>query len=381
MDDFSSRRVNNMQHSVSAKEKQIWLWHHRLGHPSFSYMKHLFPQLFSNLNYSDFKCDTCILAKIHCVPFPISPNKCDIPFVLIHYDVQGPSPIITVSSIRWFVTFVNDCTGMTWLYLLKHKDEAFGVFHAFHAMIKNQFSSKVRVLKSDNGGEYVNQDFQAYFQLNGLLHETSCAQNPQQNGVVERKNRHILETTRALLIGTKVPGRHQDDVVVTTVHLLNQMPSKVLHFKTPLQALSNHVNLPSILLIPPCIFECVAFVHLQKNQQTKLDPCTIHCIFLWYATKKKKGYRCYNPSTKCTYVTMDVTFLESENYYSSTVSTSRLQGETCDAEQKWWDCPRLEEVQETGLAPESGKEIRGGNEVVTVEENKEDSVESEEGST
>lgn len=160
MDDFSSGRVNNIQHSIVTKEKQIWLWHRRLGHPSFDYMKYLFPQLFSNLNHLDFKCDTCILAKSHRAPFPINSNKCDIPFNLIHSDVWGPSPFTTVLGIHCFVTFVDDCTRMTWLYLLKLNDEVFDTFCAFHAKIKNQFSGKVQILRSDNGGEYVNQNFQ-----------------------------------------------------------------------------------------------------------------------------------------------------------------------------------------------------------------------------
>ena len=198
--------------------------------------------------------------------------------------------------------------------------------------------------------------------------------------MAERKNRHILETARALLIGMNVPSHHWDDTVVTAVHLLNRMPSKVLQFKTPLQILSTHFSLPSILLIPPRIFGCVAFVHLHKNQRTKLDPCAVRCIFLGYATNKK-GYRCYNPATKRTFVTMDVTFLESENYYSSPVLPSCLQGETWDEDQKWWDCPRLEEVQETDQKSaelKSGEEIRSGNEAITVEDNKEVSEINEE---
>jgi hypothetical protein len=90
---------------------------------------------------------------------------------------------------------------MTWLYLLKCKDEVFGVFCAFYAIIQNQFSTKIRNLRLDNGGEYANQDFVQYFHKHGLLHELSCSQTPQQNGVAERKNRHILETAHALLIG------------------------------------------------------------------------------------------------------------------------------------------------------------------------------------
>lgn len=105
-------------------------------------MKYVFLELFSNLHDLDLKCETCILAKSHRASFPISLNKSNILFTLIHYDVWEPSPITTVSKIFWFMILVDDCTQMTWLYLLKHKDEVFGVFRTFHAMIQTLFSAK-----------------------------------------------------------------------------------------------------------------------------------------------------------------------------------------------------------------------------------------------
>jgi hypothetical protein len=265
VDNFSMGRVHHMRPPVDKNEQQIWLWHRRLGHPSFSYMKYLFPALFSNILISDLKCETCILAKCHKAHYPLSINKSTIPFALIHSDVWGPSPISTISGFRWFVIFVDDCSRMTWLYLLKHKNEVLSIFQSFHTMVQTQFSTKVQVLRLDNGDEYANQQFRAYFQLYGLIHETSCPQTPQQNGITERKNHHILETAKALLLGAHVPSQHWLDAVTTAVHLLNRMPSKVLEFKSPLQDLSEFVSIPSILLLPPWIFGCVAFVHLQKN--------------------------------------------------------------------------------------------------------------------
>jgi transposase InsO family protein len=309
VDDFSLGRAHHMHPPVDKKERQIWLWHRRLGHPSFSYMKHLFPDLFSNILIFDLKCETCILAKSHRATYPLSMNKSMVPFALIHSDVWGPSPISTISSFRWFVIFVDDCTRMTWLYLLKHKNEVLSTFQSFRTMVQTQFSAKVQIFRSDNGGEYVNHQFQTYFQHHGLIHETSCPQTPQQNGFPERKNRHILETARALLLGAHMPSYHWTDAVAMAVHLLNRMPSKVLNFKSLLQALSTYVSIPTILMLPPRIFRCVGFVHLHKNQRTKLDPCAIRCLFLGYVVHQK-GYRCYDPTTKCTYVTMDVTFLE-----------------------------------------------------------------------
>jgi hypothetical protein len=126
--------------------------------------------------------------------------------------------------------------------------------------------------------------------------------------------------------------------VATAVYLINRMPSKILHFKTPLQILSTHISLPSILMLPPRIFGCVAFVHLYKNQRTKLDPCAVQCLFLGYGLHKK-GFRCYDPTTNRTYITVEVTFLESENFYPSPVPNSFLQGETQVEETNWLMAP------------------------------------------
>ena len=135
MEDLSVGRAHHTQHTLGVKENELWLWHRRLGHPSFTYMKHLFPDLFSQLEKFDFQFETWILAKSHRVSFPLHLNKKDTPFALIHSDVLGPSPITTVNSFKWFVLFVDDCTRMTWLYLLKHKDELLGIFKSFHAMV------------------------------------------------------------------------------------------------------------------------------------------------------------------------------------------------------------------------------------------------------
>jgi hypothetical protein len=127
------------------------------------------------------------MAKSHKASYPLSLNKSTVPFDLIHSDVWGPAPVSTVSGIRWFVIFIDDCTRMTWLYLLKHKDEVLSVFQLFHTMVQTQFSAKVKILRTDNGGEFVNHQFQAYFKSQRLIHETSCPQTPQQNGWLSGK--------------------------------------------------------------------------------------------------------------------------------------------------------------------------------------------------
>ncbi|RDX68270.1 hypothetical protein CR513_52761, partial [Mucuna pruriens] len=96
MDDYCMGRVSHMQHSSSVKHKHILLWHRRLGHPSFNYLKHFLLDLFSSLHDSNLKYDTCILAKNHRVSYPSNSNKSNTPFAFIHFDVWGPYPISTL---------------------------------------------------------------------------------------------------------------------------------------------------------------------------------------------------------------------------------------------------------------------------------------------
>ena len=106
---------------------------------------------------------------------------------------------MSLTRFRYFVTFVDDYSRTIWLYLMKNRFELFSHFHAFCAKIHTQFHVSVQHLRSGNAKEYVLKQFQSFMLQNGILHQPSSVDTPVQNGVVERKNRHLLETSRALL--------------------------------------------------------------------------------------------------------------------------------------------------------------------------------------
>lgn len=105
------------------KEDEIQLWHRRLGHAFFCYLKKLFPKLFTNDELSNFRCEICELAKSPRISFPSSMNRWSVSFMMIHFDFWGPSPKPTLSGAHWFVTFIYDCTRMKWICLMKCKSE------------------------------------------------------------------------------------------------------------------------------------------------------------------------------------------------------------------------------------------------------------------
>ena len=185
--------------------------------------------------------------------------------MVIHYDVWGLSKVLTLSGSRWFVTFINDCTRITWLYLIKTKDEVNLLFENFHKMIGTQYNAKVWVLRSDNGGEYQNSDLQKYLEEHGIIHQTTCSNTPQQNGVAEWKNRHLLEVVRVSLIAAKMSISYQGEAITSTAYLINRVPSNSIDFQTPLQALTNVVVAPTVPNLPLRVFGCVVFMHLHKH--------------------------------------------------------------------------------------------------------------------
>ena len=282
--------------------------------------------MFSKVNVSNFHSEPCIYAKNHCVSFPLSFNKSDVPFSLIHTDVWSPSPIPTYTDVQWFVSFIDDCTWVSWVYLMKTKSDVFPIFQIFHQMIRTQFNAQVQVVKSDNGREYLKKGFNAYFQQNAIIHQTSCVTTPQQNDIAEHKNRHLLEVARSLCFAMHVPKHFWGDAILTAAFLINRMPSHVLQFKTPLHTLSQHHSLPSLLNIPPKFFGCTCYIHVHQHQRGKMDPHAHKCLFVGYSATQK-GYKCYHPHSGKFFVSMDVTFLEQEAYFPRGASDTSLQGE------------------------------------------------------
>lgn len=150
---------------------------------------------------------TCHKAKQCRLTFSHSMNKAKEPFSLIHCDIWGEYHTASSNGCHFFLTIVDDYTRGTWVYLLKDKSETGNILVTFHNMVRTQFNKKIKRVRSDNGTEFVNSTLRAFFQQEGITHETSCVATPQQNGRVERKHRHILNVARALRFQGNLPLR------------------------------------------------------------------------------------------------------------------------------------------------------------------------------
>ncbi|CAJ2672130.1 unnamed protein product [Trifolium pratense] len=209
----------------------------KLGHPNSVVLSHLFKnRLLGNKNIvsnASLSCSVCKLAKSKTLPFSSGAYRASTCFEMIHSDVWGMSPVVSHARYKYFVTFIDDYSRFTWIYFLRAKSEVFSMFKKFLTYVETQFHGSVKIFRSDSGGEYMSHEFQEFLQQKGILSQRSCPNTPQQNGMAERKNRHLLDVTRTLLLQASVPSRFWVEALSTAVFLINRLPSTVIDLDSP----------------------------------------------------------------------------------------------------------------------------------------------------
>ncbi|KAM1755844.1 hypothetical protein ACFX12_008126 [Malus domestica] len=257
-------------------------------------------------------CSSCLKGKFCKLPFSLSTNKSIKPFAVIHSDLWGPAPSISIDGYRYYVTFIDEYTRHCWLFPLINKSDVFATFVAFYSFVLTQFATAIQTLQSDGWGEYVSKAFQSFLLDKGITHQLSCPHTPEQNGLAERKHRHVIETTVTLLQTARLPASFWSYACQTAVYLINRMPSSVLGNKSPFELLFGH--LPDISHLR--IFGCACYPLLKPYNDSKLQVKTTKCIFLGYATKYN-GYICYEVSKQRVYISRHVVFDENQFPYTT----------------------------------------------------------------
>ncbi|XP_010266770.1 PREDICTED: uncharacterized protein LOC104604207 [Nelumbo nucifera] len=185
--------------------------------------------------------------------------------------VWGPVNILIENGYKYFISFVDDFSRYTWIYPM-HSWEVLKIVKDFQHMVYTQFQSEIRIFQADNAKEYFHGDFTDFFASCGSQHRSSCVRTPQQNGVMERKNRHLLKVTRGLMLQMNVPKRFWVDVVLTAAYVINRTPSCVPDYRSPHQLLFPKAPMFST---PMRVFGRKCFVHDLSPTRGKLDPKAI----------------------------------------------------------------------------------------------------------
>jgi histone deacetylase 1/2 len=298
---------SSSRHCLTSSTLSTDHWHRRLGHPSLRVLESVLRKnkVACALPSTSLVCDSCQRAKVHQLPYSRSSHCTNSPLELVHSDVWGPA-ISSVGGFRYYVSFVDDFSRYTWIYLIKRKSDVEKSFYHFQTHVERLLQTKIRMVQSDGGGEYTR--LSKYFDHTGIYHRVTCPHTSQQNGIAERKHRHIVETGIALLAHSSLPVRFWDEAFLTAVYLINRMPAQNLQNTAPLTCLRGEHPDYSFLRA----FGCACWPNLRPYNNRKLAFRSRLCVFLGYS-QQHKGYKCLDRSSGRIFVSRDVVF--EENFF------------------------------------------------------------------
>ncbi len=154
------------------------------------------------------------------------------------------------------------------MYVLKHKDYVFQKFLEWKALVEKDSGKQLKILRTDNGGEYTSAAFQNFLKTKGIRHELTVPKTPEQNGVAEWMNKTLTETVRSMLADAKLPQRFLAVALSTAVYLRNRSPTKSVKGMTPFEAWTGKKPKVDFLRV----FGCIAYAHIPKDERKNLIP-------------------------------------------------------------------------------------------------------------
>lgn len=225
--------------------------------------------------------------------------------------------IVSLTSARFFLTVVDDFTHCVWTFLMKSKTQTCQILTNFLSYIATQFNSQVKVVRTDNGSEFLSTICQTLFTSHGIVHQHSCPYTPQQNDVVEHKHHHLIQVARALLHHAGLPHHFWGEAVLTTTFLINRLPSSLLQWRTPYFLLTHTEPDFSFLKV----FGCLCFATNLHPTKKKFDSRVVKSIFLGYVPNCK-AYKLLDLQTNKVFASRDVIFYENIFLYQHNTSSS-----------------------------------------------------------
>nr|GEZ58524.1 retrovirus-related Pol polyprotein from transposon TNT 1-94 [Tanacetum cinerariifolium] len=237
---------------------QAWLWHRRLSHLNFDTINLLskndivvgLPKLKF---VKEHLCSSCELEKAKRKSFQSKTTpSLKRRLQLLHMDLSGPMRVASINGKRYVLVIVDDYSRYTWTHFLSYKDETPEVLINFLKLVQRGLHAQVRIVRTDKGTKFLNQTLHAYFAAEGILHQTFVAQTPEQNGVVEKRNRTLVEAARTMLSAAKVPLFFWAEAIATACFTQNHCLVIPRHEKTPYHIINDRK--PSVNIIKLTLF-------------------------------------------------------------------------------------------------------------------------------
>nr|GEZ54370.1 retrovirus-related Pol polyprotein from transposon TNT 1-94 [Tanacetum cinerariifolium] len=259
--------------SVEEKDSLVQVWHKRLEKQGLFGKKSL-----SKLNF----CENCVLGMLHRVSFGVGRHTTQGVIDYVHSDLWGLSQVESLGGKRYFLSTVDDYSMRVWVYILRFKHEAFEKFKEWKQLIENQTGRTVKKLRTDNGLEFCNREFEQLCIESEIARHLTVVGTPQQNRVAEHMNRTLIDKVRCLFIQYGLPKTFWVEATCTATYLINRSPSRAIEKKTPMELWSGHPSDYGMLRI----FGCVAYPH---DKQVTSENVVFNESVMYKDTLKDSG--------------------------------------------------------------------------------------------
>ncbi|KAJ9544440.1 LOW QUALITY PROTEIN: hypothetical protein OSB04_024147, partial [Centaurea solstitialis] len=300
---------------AKASKEDSWLWHRRLCHQNFKDMnkmvsKNLVKGLPETRLSKDTLCPACEQGKMTRSSHPprMDTNS-KSPLDMIHMDLCGPTRTESLARKKYMLALVDEFSRFTWLEFLRAKSDAADRIIAFIKRIQVLLGRRVKKLRSDNGTEFRNAKLQSFLEDVGISHNFSAVRTPQQNGVVERKNRTLVEAARSMMAHSGVPQSFWAEAVSTACYTQNRTLIVKRTGNTAYEMVEQHK--PNIDYFR--VFGCKCYVLNDRDDLGKFEPKSDESIFIGYS-HNSKAYRVFNKRTRTMLESSNVDFSEIETY-------------------------------------------------------------------
>ncbi|GJZ49645.1 retrovirus-related pol polyprotein from transposon TNT 1-94 [Tanacetum coccineum] len=220
-------------------------------------------------------------------------------------DLCGPIRIESINGKKYVLVIVDDYSRYTWTHFLRSKDETPAVLIDFLTLVQRGLHAQVRTVQTDKGTEFLNKTLHAYFEKEGIRHETSSARTPEQNGVVKRRKRTLVEAARTMLSAAKFPLFFWAEAIATACFTQNHSLVILRHEKTPYHIINGRK--PSVKFFH--IFGSLCYIVRDGENLDKMKEKGDACIFVGYSTQSR-AYRVFNKRTRIIVETIHVNFDE-----------------------------------------------------------------------
>lgn len=306
--------------SALVVQGSLQLWHERLAHVSADTVKKMADSgMVKGLKLTtteEFFCNGCALGKMAKKPFKSRTDRSTVVGEVIHSDLGGPMEAESLSGAFYHIVFKDEASAYRKVYFLKSKTEVLSKIKLFVAEQFAETGTRMKVLMTDNGSEYVNELTTNFLTSKGIKHIKSAPYVPEQNGLAERDQRSLAGLARSMLLGRDMPKRLWAEATATAAYVLNRVANRHDWSTTPYEKW--HKKKPDVSHLR--VFGTTAYRKIPSDLRKKWDPKSRKMVLVGYMDTNK-NFRLWDEQKNRVFVVRDVEFDESTEIPRLTVAT------------------------------------------------------------